>query len=339
MRAWGLILAGRTPSLSIEITRECPLSCPGCYAFGDSHLGPGALLRDLSDFKGYDLVTGILRLVDTHRPLHVSLVGGEPLVRFRELTQILPALAARNIKVQLVTSAVRPLPKEWRLIRDLNIVVSIDGLQPEHDARRKPATYERILKHIEEHRITVHCTVTRQMTDRPGYLREFVQFWSGRPEVRKIWISLFTPQKGANDPEILPAPVRESVIRTIAELRRDFPLLDMPQALLDVYRRPPENPDRCIFARTTITVSADLKRLITPCQFGGTPDCSQCGCMASAALGAVGRHRLPLGIRVEPIYSASHRIGQFLRKVGKKRAGQPSRPRGVLELNSKARGV
>jgi len=26
----------------------------------------------------------------------------------------------------------------------LNVVVSIDGLQPEHDERRKPATYERI---------------------------------------------------------------------------------------------------------------------------------------------------------------------------------------------------
>ena len=37
--AWGRILAGYTPSLSIEITRECPLRCPGCYAYGDDHLG------------------------------------------------------------------------------------------------------------------------------------------------------------------------------------------------------------------------------------------------------------------------------------------------------------
>lgn len=334
LRAWLLILTGRTPSLSIEITRECPLSCPGCYAFGENHLGSGALLRELSDFKGSELVTGILRLVDRHRPIHVSLVGGEPLVRFRELSQVLPALAARNIQVQLVTSAVRPLPDEWRLIRNLNIVVSVDGLQPEHDARRKPATYERILKHITGHQITVHCTVTRQMTESPGYLHEFVRFWSGRPEVRKIWMSLFTPQQGAHDPEILPGPVRESVIRTLGELRRDFPLLDMPQALLEVYRRPPENPDRCIFARTTTTISADLERVITPCQFGGTPDCSQCGCMASAALGAIGRHRLPAGIRVESIYRVSRRIGQFLRNVAGGSTVEPSSPR-VFGLNSK----
>ena len=30
----------------------------------------------------------------------------------------------------------------------LEIVVSIDGLQPEHDVRRAPATYDRIVKHI-----------------------------------------------------------------------------------------------------------------------------------------------------------------------------------------------
>ena len=31
--------------LSIEITRECPLHCPGCYAYGDTHLGGSVTLR------------------------------------------------------------------------------------------------------------------------------------------------------------------------------------------------------------------------------------------------------------------------------------------------------
>ena len=70
---------------------------------------------------------------------------------------------------QLVTSAVRPIPNEWLDCR-LQVVVSIDGLQPEHDERRKPAG-ERVLKHIEGHQITVHCTVTRQQARRDGYLR------------------------------------------------------------------------------------------------------------------------------------------------------------------------
>ena len=37
--AWGRILTGYKPFLSIEITREGPLRCPGCYAYGDEHLG------------------------------------------------------------------------------------------------------------------------------------------------------------------------------------------------------------------------------------------------------------------------------------------------------------
>ncbi len=45
--AWGRILGGYRPNLSIEITRECPLRCPGCYAYGADHLGGGATLRDL----------------------------------------------------------------------------------------------------------------------------------------------------------------------------------------------------------------------------------------------------------------------------------------------------
>ena len=55
IRAWGKILAGRRPNLSIEITRECPLRCPGCYAYGDEHLGGGQTLRTLSDRKGQAL--------------------------------------------------------------------------------------------------------------------------------------------------------------------------------------------------------------------------------------------------------------------------------------------
>src|SRR5205823_4115999 len=157
---------GQTPSLSIEITRECPLRCPGCYAYGDDHLGGEVTLREVRDFKGQALIDGMLTLVDRHRPLHLSIVGGEPLVRYRELNTILPILTGRGIHVQVVTSAVREIPSEWRGLPHFRLVVSIDGLQPEHDARRAPATYARVLKHIAGHRITVHCTVTRQQINR-----------------------------------------------------------------------------------------------------------------------------------------------------------------------------
>jgi organic radical activating enzyme len=83
--AWARILQGYKPFLSIEITKECPLTCPGCYAYNPEHLGDAGPLRQLSDSKGEALVAGVLGLVRRHRPLHISIVGGEPLVRYREL--------------------------------------------------------------------------------------------------------------------------------------------------------------------------------------------------------------------------------------------------------------
>src|ERR1700709_393634 len=106
-QAWSTILSGRAPSLSIEITKECPLRCPGCYAFDDAHLGSSVQLRQLSDFKGQELVSRILALLDDYKPLHVSLVGGDPLVRYRELQLLLPEIERRGIHTQVVTSAFR----------------------------------------------------------------------------------------------------------------------------------------------------------------------------------------------------------------------------------------
>lgn len=312
IRAWGKILTGRHPNLSIEITRECPLRCPGCYAYEPEHLNGAGQLRELADFKSNELVGKVLDLVDHHKPLHLSIVGGEPLVRFKELNVILPQLAERGIAVQIVTSAVREIPAEWSSIPGLYIVVSIDGLQPEHDARRKPATYERILRNIAGHSIIVHCTVTSQTAKLAGYYEEFLDFWSSRKEVRQIWMSIFTPQLGADDEEILSPEVREDLITNLTSLRERFPKLLFPDRLANGYREPPASPKECIFSRTTLNYTADLKSKVTPCQFGGTPDCSQCGCMASSGLAAVGNYKLLNILPVRSVFNLSDRIGKAI---------------------------
>lgn len=315
LKAWGRIITGYYPSLSVEITRECPLRCPGCYAYEPEHLGAVGPLRSLADRKGADLVEGVLALVRRYRALHVSIVGGEPLVRFRELDVLLPRLSEMGVEVQIVTSAVRPIPSAWSTIKDLLLTVSIDGLQPEHDERRKPATYERILKNISGHRINVHCTITRQMLARPRYFEEFISFWSDRPEVRKIWFSFFTPQRGVSVEENLSAFEREEVLAELLQLRERFPKAYLPDYVLAGYRKPPQSPADCIFARTTINFTADLTNRISPCQFGGEPDCSQCGCIASAGLNSLGERRLLKIVPVKTIYQASDAIGKRAAKL------------------------
>ena len=326
IKAWGKILMGYQPNLSVEITRECPLTCPGCYAYGSDHLGGDITLRELQDYKGAELVDGMFALLARYRPLHVSIVGGEPLVRYRELNEILPRMAQLGIYTQLVTSAVRQIPTEWAGLRRLQIVVSIDGLQPEHDERRKPATYDRILKHIEGHHITVHCTVTRQQVRREGYLEEFVKFWSANSNISQLWISLYTPQVGELSAERLTKADRQRVVDDLMVLRTKYPKLRMPKGMIESYVLPPHSPEECIFAKTTACVSSNFEKPITPCQFGGNPDCANCGCIASAGLAAVGRHKLPGGFRVGAIFDTSFWIGAQVKAMREAVAtGRPER--------------
>ena len=186
---------------------------------------------------------------------------------------MLPKLADMEIEVQLVTSAVRSIPESWAALPNLHLVVSIDGLQPEHDRRRSPATYERILQHISGHKGPHRALHGDEATATigPDYLRDFASFWSGRPEVRKIWFSLFTPQEGDQSEERLTDQDRVEVVRQIERLRASFPKLHMPAVVLDGYLSPPSSPRECLFAQMTNCVSADLATAIAPCQFGGRP--------------------------------------------------------------------
>jgi len=337
LNTWQRTLRGRQPSLSIEITRECPLRCPGCYAYDDAHLGT-TNLRSLSDFKGQELISRIRDLVEEHKPLHVSLVGGDPLVRFRELQVLLPELVKRT-HVQVVTSAFRPIPLEWAQLPNFQLVVSIDGLQPEHDIRRRPATYERILKNIEGQHITVHCMITSAMVRRTRYIPEFVEFWSANPNIQKIWMSIFTPQKGAHNIECLDSEERKFVVHTLLRIAREDNKLDMNPALIREFLSPPTSPAQCIFAKTTLALSADLRRKVEPCQFGGNPDCSQCGCMASMGLAAVGHKEILGPITAGRIFWTSALVGDwatsaastFARKIGRPLDSATEKDRSVVD--------
>jgi MoaA/NifB/PqqE/SkfB family radical SAM enzyme len=310
--AWGSILLGRIPVLSIEVTRECPLSCPGCYAYGDTHLGGGVTLNQLNDYRGDDLVNGIIGLARKHKPLHISLVGGEPLVRHKELSRTIPVLNDMRIFTMIVTSAVIPIPQDWMKFDRVRVTISVDGLQPDHDIRRKPATYEKILKNIAGRLVNVHWTITRQMTKKPGYLEEFLAFWSAVPETNLIWFSLYTPQIGEQSEEMLTQEERIRVSQELAALRPKYPKLLMHEGLAEAYIKPPENPSDCTFAKMSVNYSADLKSRVEPCIFGGDPDCRQCGCAASAGLHWVAAYKLFGPLRAGHVMNASLGFGNLV---------------------------
>lgn len=307
--------------LSIEITRECPLHCPGCYAYGDSHLGGGVTLRELSDLRGDALVEGALGLVRRHRPLHVSLVGGEPLIRHRELSRILPAISDLGIHSLVVTSAVIPIPQEWMKLSRFRVAVSVDGLPEHHDIRRQPATYERILENIQGRQVNIHWTITRPMLQRAGYVEEYLQFWSARPEVSRIWVSLYTPQLQEQSPEMLSGEDRAKVVKELLQLSTRYPKLLMGRGIAQAIMSPPENPSKCLFSKMSTNYSADLESRVEPCIFGGTPDCRQCGCVTTSGLLALEQAKLAGPLKVGHLVRGSMAIGSAVR--GKRTVAPP----------------
>jgi MoaA/NifB/PqqE/SkfB family radical SAM enzyme len=314
LSAWGLLLRGYSPLLSIEITRECPLHCPGCYAYGDDHLGGAVTLRGLRDVRGDALVDGVLALIQRHRPMQVSFVGGEPLLRHKELSRILPVLNEWGVHSLVVTSAVIPFPDAWNDIPSVRVTVSIDGLQQEHDARRKPATYERILKNLEGRKADISWVVTNQMMERPGYLDEYLDFWTKRPEIERIWLSIYTPQRGECSVERLTPESRARLISELPELKRRYPALILPTGAAGAFASPPSSPDACTFARVSVNYSADLKTHIEPCFFGGNPDCKECGCAVSAGLHWLRGYQFGGGVNAGHLMDFTFAIGRHRRR-------------------------
>jgi hypothetical protein len=96
---------------------------------------------------------------------------------------------------------------------------------------------------------------------------------------------------------------------------REPKLCDMLPSIVQGYLDPPKSPDACIFAQTTACLSSDLKRAITPCQYGGDPDCTQCGCLASVGLDALGRRRLAGVIPIASIFKASRGVGVAVQQI------------------------
>jgi MoaA/NifB/PqqE/SkfB family radical SAM enzyme len=315
LQSWGKVLRGHTPLLSIEITRECPLRCPGCYAYGSNHLGGEVTLRELSDKRGDDLVSGVVGLVDRHKPLQVTLVGGEPMVRHRELSRILPELTSRGIFTMVVTSGIIPIPMEWMGLPHFTAAVSIDGLPEHHDVRRHPATYERILANLAGRRVYIHWTITAPMLGRPSYMEEYVRFWSEREEVHRIWVSLYTPQRGEQSAEMLSPEQRAYVAHELPRLRALYPKLLTPEGYGQALLHPPASPKKCTFSRLSKNYSADLRTHVEPCVFGGDPDCSQCGCSASAAAHWISEIRVAGPLKAKHLLHGSMRIGSAMARL------------------------
>jgi len=110
----------------------------------------------------------------------------------------------------------------------------------------------------------------------------------------------------------VPRHARSQVVRDLLDIREKYPKLSMTKMTIEGFLQPPSRPSECTFAKTTRSITADLKTTVGPCQFGGNPDCSQCGCMASAGLNSLGKMKVAGKIPVQWIYDESFKIGNVV---------------------------
>jgi hypothetical protein len=162
------------------------------------------------------------------------------------------------------------------------------------------------------------------MLERAGYLEEYVKFWNERAEVDRIWVSVYTPQIGEHSAEMLTPGGRTQVASELPSLAKKYPKLLFHDGLAKAFLRPPENPDDCLFAKMSANYSADFETRVEPCVFGGTPDCSQCGCAASSGLHWVKGVTVAGPIKLNHFIGSSVKIGLMMNRF-RSRAVRPDR--------------
>ncbi len=281
---WGRGPYGTKPFLALEITRSRPFDRRGWRVFHASRTEGGLDPRRSAEFRGEELVERCLALVKRLLPVRIALFGGEPLVRRNEIARLVPEFDRLGIEVQLITSGLLPIPPEYRMWDNLQIVIALEEPRAECCGGSSATRYRRILDNILGQTITVHCTITKQSINAPARLRNVAEFWSARDEVRAILFSLYTPNDLLNSEKRLLPTDRQAIVKELNLIRHNFSKVYLPDSVLARFLHPPQCPSECGLAQTTSCVAADLVSNLIPCPLSGNPVCSECGLIASAGL-------------------------------------------------------
>jgi hypothetical protein len=141
-------------------------------------------------------------------------------------------------------------------------------------------------------------------------------------------VSVYTPQIGEQSAEMLTAANRAQVAAELPALAAKYPKLLFNDGLAKAFLFPPQNPEECLFAKMSANYSADFKTRVEPCVFGGTPDCSQCGCAASSGLHWVKGISAAGPIKLNHFIGSSVKIGLMVNRL-RSRAVRPNRWNGT----------
>jgi hypothetical protein len=179
-------------------------------------------------------------------------------------------------------------------------------------SRRHMSTF---LKILAGRRVNIHWTVVCKNIEQPGYMDRYLSFWNDRPEVRNIWVSVYTPQHSEKSPERLTTENRSELAAYFNGIGGKYSKLTMHPGLMRAFLEPPKNPADCLFSTLSVNYTADLRTRVEPCVFGGTPSCTECGCSMSMGMHWLGGVRVMGPLRASHLIRGSLAVGRGVNRV------------------------
>lgn len=254
-----------TACATFDLTEACPLRCAHCYFFVHP-TGPGRLAPET-------WLARLARVRDAHGLTTALWLGGEPLLQ-PDLLVRASRLFRRNA---VVTSGLLPVPDAL----EAGLLVSIDGLEAEHDLLRGRGAYRRVLRvlpRLRARRFALQLTLTAPTLGAIDDLAQLV----AQTGATGVLVGFF--MGAASSPFAVDALARSRAVDRLLALEPGLVL--NPPASLELLRWPGALAAQCAYREGDLAFDVRLNQKV-PCTFGEAADCSSCGCPILSARAAM----------------------------------------------------
>jgi MoaA/NifB/PqqE/SkfB family radical SAM enzyme len=273
------------PSVVINVTNHCNLSCAHCFVFrdGNPNEAPASIRDEMSDEVMLETVT---RLRDRHGMVSALWMGGEPLLR-RRLLERGVTLFERNT---ITTNGTIPLVDFGP--RTL-YVVSLDGPEDLNDAIRGSGVYRTVMRTLARlptdlrSPVQVQCTVTKRNQYRLEELVKEVQ----ATRVGWMTFSFYVPRSDDRGEDAwVDNEERAGAVREVMRLRERYTgFVRNSRRSLELMLPPHAKrvTDACPARDLILPLYLEGDHFRTPfCCYGNDVDCDRCGAWAVFHLAA-----------------------------------------------------
>jgi MoaA/NifB/PqqE/SkfB family radical SAM enzyme len=273
------------PSVVVNVTNHCNLSCAHCFVFrdGNPNEAPASIRDEMSEAAMLETLTG---LRDRHGIRSALWMGGEPLLRRRLLERGIRLFDQNTITTNGTIPLIDFGPRTL-------YVVSLDGPEDLNDAIRGAGVYRKVMRNLSRlpielaSPVQVQCTVTKRNQHRLEELVEALQ------STRIGWMtfSFYVPRADDRGEDAwVDNEERADAVREVMRLRARYPGF-VRNSMRSLELMLPPEAERvtaaCPAWDLILPLYLEGDHFVTPfCCYGNDVDCERCGAWAVFHLAA-----------------------------------------------------